>query len=146
EACERCNLEGSCSAQPCPGTIDPEDTARCVQPPAPEDWTCTPGRYADGLVCDCGCGAADLDCRDQDLETCEDCSSCSGSGSCLRVDANDTTRCLEAPSDWECDDERYADGFGCDCGCGALDLDCDSQLAESCDWCPMYAGSCSSYY
>lgn len=28
----------------------------------PEDWTCSPEKYADGERCDCGCGATDPDC------------------------------------------------------------------------------------
>jgi hypothetical protein len=56
DACDRCNFEGSCSAQDCPGTIDPDNNAYCEQPDPPEGWTCGYYRYADGRQCDCGCG------------------------------------------------------------------------------------------
>ncbi len=145
EACDRCDFEGSCSARPCPGTIDPDDAAHCLHPTPPAGWLCPNYAYADGSICNCGCGVVDLDCRDEAIDNCEDCRAC-GSYSCPgKVQPDDSTSCVQTPSDWECDDYLYGDGYSCDCGCGAPDPDCDSQLKTSCNNCPTYAGSCSDY-
>jgi hypothetical protein len=79
ESCEWCNDEGSCSIQTCPGSVDPTNNALCHQPAPPSWWTCSASDYADGTICDCGCGGYDLDCPNEGPEVCEDCHSC---GSC----------------------------------------------------------------
>ncbi len=37
------------------------DAGKCVST-LPPGWTCAPSTYGDGILCDCGCGAADSDC------------------------------------------------------------------------------------
>jgi hypothetical protein len=120
-ACDKCNGEGSCSGQACPGLIDEEDITSCIRPTAPDDWTCYPYLYGDGYGCDCGCGVQDADCRSTAISQCDRCS-CGGNCPGL-VDPEDTTECLPAPDGWTCNDNRYADGI-CDCGCGIEDTDC----------------------
>jgi hypothetical protein len=144
-SCERCDLNGSCSARACPSNIDPEDNRHCTQLPPPEGWLCPSYAYADGYYCDCGCGVEDLDCRTNDIDQCERCNQCGG-GCPGRVDPNDTTGCVEPPSTWTCDDAYYGDGYSCTCGCGALDPDCADATVASCHHCPEYAGSCSEQY
>lgn len=145
DACERCNVEGSCSARACPGTINPNDNARCTQPTAPEGWTCSAYLYADGSVCHCGCGVVDLDCPTDGIESCEECSGC-GSGACPgRLDPEDVTSCQPLPEKWHCAEHQYADGYLCDCGCGVIDPDCDSPLKSSCEQCYTTLGSCAEY-
>ena len=145
DACDRCNFEGSCSARECPGTIDADDNARCTQPTPPEEWTCPAYMYADGSVCHCGCGAVDLDCPNDTIDSCEQCPGC-GNGICPgRVNPDDITTCTALPEDWHCEEYLYGDGSWCDCGCGAVDPDCDSSLSTSCDQCLDYGGSCADY-
>ncbi len=135
-ACDKCNGEGSCSGQACPGIINEEDNARCVKPPAPDDWTCYDYQYGDGYYCDCGCGVQDADCRTTALGHCERCSACGFSYYCPGlVNPADTTECVPAPEGWECNDDRYADGV-CDCGCGILDADCSEPPYTYCGRCP----------
>lgn len=76
ESCDWCNEEGSCSVRTCPGTIAPTNNAVCHQPAPPPWWTCPASDYADGVTCDCGCGAYDLDCPNEQPEVCDDCHSC----------------------------------------------------------------------
>ena len=70
----------------------------------PQAWTCDRPAYGDGR-CDCGCGAADVDCTQQDLAHCE---VCNGPGSCNlagcpgRIDPADVTTCLAPPAGWTC--------------------------------------------
>lgn len=144
EACERCDFEGSCSPLECPGSIDPENTARCITLNPPEGWTCSTFQYADGY-CDCGCGALDIDCSDASIESCEACGNC-GTGCPGRVDPLDPTQCLPVPEDWTCDSFTYADGYSCECGCGVVDPDCADATSASCQYCPAYSGSCSTSY
>jgi cysteine-rich repeat protein len=76
-SCDGCNQPGSCSQQPCPGNINAVNNAIC-------DWTCNPFYYADGNVCDCGCGIPDPDCADTTVASCQICDdpgSC-GTGPC----------------------------------------------------------------
>ena len=146
DACEHCDFEGSCSARACPGTIDPDNIAICEHPSPPAEWTCDAWRYADGMTCDCGCGAIDLDCPDDSIESCEECYVC-GSASCPnKIDPNDIASCIPPPNGWTCADDLYGSGYGCDCGCGALDPDCASAEASSCQWCPVDYGSCAVDY
>ncbi len=53
------------------------------QPPAPQGWTCDPGHYSDGGVCDCGCGVLDSDCANSTPQACD---YCDQPGSCVTVD------------------------------------------------------------
>ena len=141
-ACDRCNVEGSCSAQACPGTIDPENSAICTHPDPPDTWVCYRGQYADGYSCDCGCGALDPDCATNDIARCDQCGTCSSS--CPgRVDPSDIGQCLEPPVEWECPPYRWGDGYSCDCGCGTYDPDCSSALVAACNACPSQG--CSDY-
>ncbi len=144
EDCERCNFPGSCSARACPGTINPEDTAHCVRPEVPEEWTCDDYYYGDGFQCDCGCGVVDVDCVTADINRCDNCSSGCGSNTCPgRVDPADISQCLEPPSTWVCTVSEYMDGYGCSCGCGAFDPDCESALPSACSYCATYNGGCT---
>jgi hypothetical protein len=137
-SCERCNVEGSCSGQECPGLIDPNFNRECIRPDPPPGWTCPEESYGDGYLCDCGCGVIDADCRENALSACEACGSC---GSCpARVDPTDISKCAPAPPQWRCADETYAD-YTCDCGCGMPDPDCPDELRDYCSRCPT--GSCS---
>jgi len=53
-----------------------------------------------------------------------------------------------APPQWQCGNEFYGRGDGCDCGCGTVDYDCDDANRASCDICDgvgscAQSGSCS---
>jgi len=151
EACDRCDFEGSCSAGECPGTIDPDNVAGCDQPGPPPEWTCYGGFYADGSTCHCGCGAVDLDCPDDSVDSCQNCEICSYAAACeLTVDPEDNSSCLPTPAGWTCSDypygDGYADGYSCHCGCGIPDPDCESLAASSCDTCSVEYGSCAEDY
>jgi hypothetical protein len=138
-SCDRCNVEGSCSGQACPGTIDPVDIRLCVKPDPPSEWICDTFYYADGFSCDCACGAFDPDCRGTTPAACDQCWGC---GECSdRVDPTDISRCLPPPDGWTCADERYGNFSDCDCGCGIADPDCGENHIDWCSFCPE--GSCS---
>lgn len=151
EACDRCDFEGSCSAGECPGTIDPRNVALCDPPNPPAEWTCYAGFYADGSICHCGCGAVDLDCPDDNVDSCQNCETCSYENACdVSVDPEDVGSCRPAPDGWTCSDYPYGDGYAdgsvCHCGCGVIDLDCASLAASSCDTCAVEYGSCAEDY
>ena len=132
-ACETCDSPGSCSHQPCPGTIDPASTARCYVPKPPPEWHCDANLYADAKFCDCGCGAPDPDCRINTPDSCERCTC--GFDCAAAVDPTDITKCAPPPPGWTCLPEAYAN-FTCDCGCGAMDIDCLPNLyCEYCNGC-----------
>jgi hypothetical protein len=133
-ACEVCNAEGSCDGQACPGTIDPTRVEYCTHPAPPAEWTCDDAQYADGLNCECGCGAPDPDCRTPKVDSCDRCQACTTYG-CARIDLTDTTRCLPPPKGWTCNANRYEDTL-CDCGCGIKDPDCTIPLPGYCNSCP----------
>ncbi len=139
--CTTCKLRGSCAqdrADGCATAISPTNNARCY---VPENWDCYQ-KYGDG-VCDCGCGAADVDCASSSLPACEDCSQgCSGSACPGKISPTDNGVCTPPPPAWRCAEWRYFDSHFCDCGCGTADPDCDSAAVESCDWCNN-EGSCS---
>ncbi|HEY3493996.1 MAG TPA: hypothetical protein VGK73_04890 [Polyangiaceae bacterium] len=142
--CDKCNDEGSCSGQACPGTIDETSIERCVQPPAPAEWTCSDSYYGDGLSCECGCGVPDPDCRTDTLAECEQCPMC-GVGVCGdSIDPDDTTQCAPPPEGWTCDAEHWTDR-SCQCGCGVPDPACGgSTTLEYCQDCLGCAGgNCS---
>lgn len=146
DACDRCDFDGSCSRQECPGTINPDDNATCRRPEPPDAWICGYYAYGDGFSCDCGCGAVDIDCRSDSIDECTNCSTC-GSYRCPgRVDPDDIGSCKPPPEDWTCSVYAYADGYTCDCGCHAPDPDCESQLPSVCDNCSPSSGSCVDDY
>jgi len=132
-ACDKCDSPGSCSAQPCPGTVSADTNGRCDQPPAPPAWTFPANAYADGLECDCGCGVPDLDCRTGDFDSCVRCLTCGGHGMCVgTVDPQDPTQCAPPPSGWTCSDDAWRDAI-CDCGCGVPDVYCQGiELSYVC--------------
>jgi hypothetical protein len=145
DSCATCNLEGSCSKRNCEdGTIDENNIAFCVRPDPPAEWTCGSYRYADGYSCDCGCGAIDLDCPDDTIESCQSCNECGSSVCPGLVDPTDITSCGEPPDGWYCASWFYGDGY-CDCGCGVQDPDCADALKTTCLRCPTYDGSCAAY-
>lgn len=126
DACDACDAPGSCSAQPCPSFIDTERNSHCDAPDPPPEWTCPAIAYADGLECDCGCGAVDLDCPSEDFASCVRCLSCGGHGVCEgTVDTGAPTECAPPPDDWACSAEAYRDQI-CDCGCGIPDSYCQN--------------------
>jgi hypothetical protein len=108
---------------------DPSDPTQCIANPA--GWTCEGLLYDDGS-CTCGCGIADPDCPSPTrVEACRLDGCPSGEGPSPR----DPTECIANPpqDDWTCDDALLFDGSVCDCGCGAIDPDCESEAASSCD-------------
>ncbi len=90
-------------------------------------WTCDPATFADGALCDCGCGVGDLDCADATAGVCDSCD-CTPD-LCSDIDSS---QCV--PVGWECDPSWENDGSLCDCGCGTVDPDCPSALATDCDY------------
>lgn len=107
-------------------------------------WRCLGHRYGDG-VCDCGCGAPDIDCANSDdLSACERCSGGCNLGTCPgRLDPNDNTQCVRvSPPEWTCHDAHYDDGVECHCGCGVPDPDCEGGGVDVCNVCNV-EGSCS---
>lgn len=101
-----------------------EGVASCPQDCAatgpPSTWTCDVEAWADGDHCDCNCGAIDPDCADASLPVrgCDAGERCAYGGVCVPEGAPD------APVQWTCDPEAWANGAVCDCSCGALDPDC----------------------
>jgi hypothetical protein len=61
------------------------DTTAC-EGGVPAEWTCNPGFFGTDDGCDCGCGAADPDCIDATLDSCDFCDN-PGSCSDLACDA-----------------------------------------------------------
>jgi hypothetical protein len=129
--CDTCDAEGSCSHQPCPGLIDPNQNSVCDHPTPPSTWMCGDYSYGDGKSCDCGCGAQDPDCREN---TPDDCDRCNCGPRCSSVDATDPRRCAPPPPTWTCPAAIYADG-NCDCGCGVIDADCAGSSESYCETC-----------
>ncbi len=110
----------------------------------PIEWGCARSTFGDG-VCDCGCGALDVDCSKADIDVCENCNllgSCNRDECPGRIDPEDITTCLAPPKEWICSPAAYGDGKVCDCGCGVQDLDCPDSKLSSCDSCQT-TGSCS---
>ncbi len=140
-SCDTCKLPGSCASartDGCATAIDTTDLSRCY---VPEEWSCYL-RYGDG-VCDCGCGAIDIDCGSNSLQACEDCSDgCSSSACPGKISLTDNALCTPPPAGWRCAEHRYLDSLFCDCGCGVVDPDCATSASESCEWCND-EGSCS---
>lgn len=143
ESCTYCDLPGSCGfgLGECPGAIDPTNIAACD----PTLWTCNPDAYAAGDdVCDCGCGLVDPDCDNFIIDACTVCSnpgSCAVGMDCVgSIDAGNNGQCVPVPG-WTCTAAFYGDG-SCDCGCGVQDIDCETPMIESCQYCGEL-GSCS---
>lgn len=139
--CERCNAEGACNGAECPGHIDPDNTARCE--PAPLGWSCSNRYYDDGESCDCGCGIKDPDCKDDKATSCDACQdfgACSHGPCPSSIAADDNSTCF-VPKGWLCGFD-YGDG-SCDCGCGVVDIDCASEKADACKYCPSLG--CAPY-
>ncbi len=126
DACDFCSMNGSCSSDPCPGTINPFDNSTCT-PSICGNNVIDPGEVCDG--------------SDLGGETCESLGFAGGTLGCL-VDCSgfDTSAC-EVPAEWRCDPAYFGANDGCDCGCGAWDPDCDDESAASCDFCNDW-GSC----
>jgi hypothetical protein len=125
----------------CPASLDPNDVTQCA--PLPPSWTCDPSQFRDG-ICDCGCGARDLDCYDVLAGYCDRCpdTGCAY-GNCSHIDAADNSQCsIAVPSTWTCSPKFYEDGV-CDCGCAVLDPDCSSLNLSACEFCNS-TGSCST--
>lgn len=127
------------------GTSGRGETAGAPVPAGvPAEWACNYFAYGDG-TCDCGCGAPDEDCTEEDLTECE---VCNGAGSCSvaecpgRIDPEDTSRCTAPPEGWTCSPVSYGDGT-CDCGCGIVDEDCPNTEVASCEECTA-EGSCAN--
>ncbi|HEX6766390.1 MAG TPA: hypothetical protein VF103_12950, partial [Polyangiaceae bacterium] len=136
-SCDECPVDGGACGD-C-SLVDPENNAVCVS--GPTAWRCTPSLFGDG-TCDCGCGALDSDCASADASLCEMCrdaddGGCNGLdlGCPGRIDPSDNASCVSV-GDWTCSDFYFGDGV-CDCGCGAVDTDCDSAEASSCENCPL---------
>ena len=99
------------------------------------EWTCDPARYDNGL-CECGCGARDIDCADDTVGSCE----YHGCSMFSYPNADENWRCepLATPPNWTCPPHMYGDDY-CDCGCGVQDIDCAGPEASHCDQndCPI---------
>jgi hypothetical protein len=144
EDCDDCSK--GCSLSACPGSVAPHRNAFCTS--APVEWSCSPLVYNDGSVCDCGCGAIDLDCDSAERASCDRCNvedSCSGQSCPGTIDPEFNGACVrpDPPPGWTCSELNYGDGIQCDCGCGVLDADCRSNSVaecESCNWCGVCPG------
>jgi hypothetical protein len=87
------------------------------------EWQCEAERRED-FVCDCGCGALDPDCGEQqgchqlgcNVSGCEVCQTASGEADC------------GAPAAFTCGDDALHNGK-CDCGCGNYDPECGGASA-----------------
>ena len=120
-------------------------TASCVPATAkfggqiPSSWNCNPAYYAAKDGCDCGCGAWDPDCGNQDVTSyafgCLDNQFCNMSGLCEDK--------KYVPPEWTCEPKYYNASDGCDCGCGAiLDPDCLNPDQEVLN-CPCTTMNCT---
>jgi hypothetical protein len=61
----------------------------------PAAWTCNAGWYGSGDGCDCGCGAADAECADESIDSC-DSNGCAGAQSGEVPNPEDPTACHHA--------------------------------------------------
>ena len=83
-------------------------------------WTCASSRYADGVTCDCNCGATDPDCAKPKASV----------KGCLLNQTCEAGVCAGEGVPWKCSAGFYDEAAGgelspfCDCGCGAPDPDC----------------------
>jgi outer membrane protein assembly factor BamB len=65
---------------PSPPTLDPGEGSWPIVPPP--EWTCAPEMYGDGSLCQCDCGARDLDCLSEATAGGMTCPSQCGDGHC----------------------------------------------------------------
>ncbi len=110
--------------------LDPLDTTRCIDPPAPPTgWLCDSSRYGD-RSCDCGCGAEDIDCLTNQLSECRSHNCVRNLGPGHATDPESPGLCIDAPvpQGWTCAENLYADSI-CTCGCGVMDIDCSIDAA-----------------
>ena len=91
-ACQRCNGEGACQPDACPGRITEDENHLCTRPELPTEWRCADYLYADNTQCDCGCGARDLDCVTNSVDECDYCPGCTDQ-LCEHLDPDDATQC-----------------------------------------------------
>jgi hypothetical protein len=127
--------DGACDAEVCERCHD--EFGRSL--PCAAHFTCGDEAYADGALCDCGCGAADPDC---------------GGAGCAEPDCteaacqvrHDAAGQAIHPAEWTCASAAFDAADGCDCGCGATDPDCRAQQGgcsalgcadASCDRCHL---------
>lgn len=139
ESCDVCWQTGSCANALCPSSITPDNNAHCAIPP---EWKCYDLYYGDN-ECDCGCGAVDVDCADDTVESCSRCppGSC-GTGYCsANIEPENNALCATPPANWLCSPRLWNNGT-CDCGCGFFDFDCAEDDIEFCENCDA-EGSCS---
>ena len=97
----------------------------------PQDWACDPSFYGDS-ECDCGCGVQDIDCPDNNIESCQACSGCAMQADCSDLDPNDPTTCIGS-SGGSCENEcanTACNGSPADNTCFAcVQTNCQSELA-----------------
>ena len=96
-SCDVCDAMGSCVPMEangeCVGYIRPDRNWQCTPVPG---WTCDVFSYGNE-VCDCGCGAVDIDCEDgMPCEICDAPGSCSVEPCPGMIDPMDTTSCVGA--------------------------------------------------
>lgn len=110
KACGSDGCGGTCGACAANATCTPSGT--CV----PNSWTCKADWYGDGEVCDCQCGAADVDCAKPGTPVagCTALQTCDSTGTCQS----------KIPKAWKCAPATYDALDACNCGCGAPDPDC----------------------
>ena len=132
-----CGIAGECGDGVCSLGEDfqtcPEDCEENGGGVEPGDWVCDPAFYDAGDGCDCNCGTFDPDCDDpsQRLFNCRPGQMCSDEGVCVDDRPGEPESEPEGvPASWECDEEFYDAGDGCDCDCGAYDLDCDDPTQQ----------------
>lgn len=128
--CASTNLD-ACEYDHCPANTTISHT-RIWLCDLPASWACWDDYFVDG-ICDCGCGALDLDCGSAGLEACE-------RNHCPENSAVTPTQnwSCDGLSAWTCPAAYFGDGE-CDCGCGAVDSDCSGTAYEACqtNQCPL---------
>jgi MYXO-CTERM domain-containing protein len=97
------------------------DCVSSMAPEVPSGWTCPSVFYGGREACDCECGAYDPDCDRPGIRLygCFQGEQCGSGG-----------RCEPGPTGtWNCPDEHFGSGDGCDCECGVWDPDCAEPSA-----------------
>ena len=110
--------------------------------PTPAGWTCDAADYADGTICNCGCGIADPDCADATIASCDE---CNATGSCNldftcpgNINTTNNALCSPPPPE-DCSNGTDDDFDG--------DTDCDDTDCLGVGTCPPVGWVCSpSYY
>ena len=131
--------EDWCSWSEWPGYFD---NTTCVafgmDTDLPAEWGCSSLDYGNG-PCDCGCYAADLDCGDNSIHSCN-VNNCFDETDTVASypGFNENMYCYPLGDDtdpaligWTCLPRYLGDG-GCDCGCGTVDIDCLTDAADDC--------------